>query len=74
MTIEIAPSYMAVGGAVTWLCLFVAFYVYEARSERDDEVAAAIVLASTVLAATTVIAVLMMVIAWITQMYLPVFG
>ena len=74
MSIAVSPPYMGVGFVVVWVLMFVAFYVHEYRSEREDEGAAALVLATSVMITVALLAGLIVAVSWVTQAYIPVFG
>lgn len=74
MAFAVAPPYMGVGFVAVWFALFVAFYAFERRSEREDEGTAALVLSGVTVVAAVVLIALMVAVAWATQNAVPIFG
>jgi len=65
---------MAIGFALVWVSLWLAFYLYELRSPREEEFTASFIIATTVSAVAVLVVVAMALIGWAAQHFVPIFG
>lgn len=70
MAVE-AP-YAAIGTTAVWFGLFVAYYVNERRSDREDEGFAALVLSAVTIAVAVLLVAAAMLVGLAVQTYAPI--